>query len=155
MRFLIRIFNFVEDTHARKNQNKFGFSLTYSYLCSEIARLTMNTIEINPSGIKVDISVFLFKEDDVFHAYCPELDLDGYDYTEEGARKSFEFVLKDYLDYTVENGTLEQDLLNHGWRKSKTGKVSEPTASSLLRKSQLKKVLRKREFSKYSVPVLL
>ena len=115
----------------------------------------MNTIEINPSGIKVDISVFLFKEDDVFHAYCPELDLDGYDYTEEGARKSFEFVLKDYLDYTVENGTLEQDLLNHGWRKSKTGKVSEPTASSLLRKSQLKKVLRKREFSKYSVPVLL
>ena len=27
-------------------------------------------------------------------------------------------VLKDYLDYTVENGTLEQDLLNHGWRKS-------------------------------------
>ena len=37
------------------------------------------------------------------------------DYTEEGAKKSFEFVLKDYLDYTVENGTLEQDLINHGW----------------------------------------
>ena len=37
------------------------------------------------------------------------------DYTEEGAKKSFEFVLKDYLDYTVENGTLEQDLMNHGW----------------------------------------
>lgn len=115
----------------------------------------MNTIEINNTGIKVDISVFLFKEDDVFHAYCPELDLVGYDYTEDGAKKSFEFVLKDYLDYTVENGTLEQDLLNHGWRKSKTGKVSEPTASSMLRRSQLKKVLGKREFRKYSVPVLL
>ena len=37
------------------------------------------------------------------------------DYTEEGAKKSFEFVLKDYLDYAVENGTLEQDLMNHGW----------------------------------------
>lgn len=115
----------------------------------------MKTIEINNTGIKVDVSVFLFKEDDVFHAYCPELDLVGYDYTEEGAKKSFEFVLKDYLDYTVENGTLEQDLLNHGWRKFKSGKVVEPTASSLLRRSQLKKVLGKREFSKYSIPVSL
>ena len=115
----------------------------------------MNTIEVNNTRIKIDVSVFLFKEDDVFHAYCPELDLVGYDYTEEGAKKSFEFVLKDYLDYVVENGTLEQDLLSHGWRKTKAGKVSEPTASSLLRRSQLKKVLGKREFSKYSIPVLL
>ena len=115
----------------------------------------MNTIEINNTGIKVDVSVFLFKEDDVFHAYCPELDLVGYDYTEDGAKTSFEWVLKDYLSYTVENGTLEQDLLNHGWRKSKTGKVSEPTPTSLLRRSQLRKVLGKREFRKYSIPVLL
>ena len=42
----------------------------------------MNTIEINNTGIKVDVSVFLFKEDDVFHAYCSELDLVGYDSTE-------------------------------------------------------------------------
>ena len=115
----------------------------------------MNTIVINNTGIKLNVSVFLFKEDDVFHAYCPELDLVGYDYTEDGAKKSFEFVLKDYLEYTVENGTLEEDLMNHGWRKSKTGKVTEPSASSLLRRSQLKKVLGKREFSKYSVPVQL
>ena len=79
----------------------------------------------------------------------------GYDYTEEGAKKSLEWVLKDYLEYTVENGTLEQDLLSHGWRKSKSGKVSEPTPTSLLRRSQLKEVLGKREFSKYSIPVLL
>ena len=115
----------------------------------------MKRIEINNTGIKVDVSVFLFKEDDVFHAYCPELDLVGYDYTEEGVKKSFEWVLKDYLDYTIENGTLEQDLLSHGWRKYKSGKVAEPTASLLLRRSQLKKVLGKREFSKYSIPVLL
>ena len=124
-------------------------------LPTKLGLLQMTTIEINNTGIKVDVSVFLFKEDDVYHAYCPELDLVGYDYTEEGAKKSFEFVLRDYLDYTVENGTLEQDLLNHGWRKSKSGKVSEPTPSSMLRRSQLKQVLGKREFSKYSIPVTL
>lgn len=115
----------------------------------------MKTIEIKNTGVKVDVSVFLFKEDDIFYAYCPELDLTGYDLTEGGAKKSFEWVLKDYFDYTIENGTLEEDLLNHGWRKSKSGKVSEPTAASMLRRGQLKKVLCKREFSKYSIPVLL
>ena len=37
-------------------------------------------LEVNNTGINVDVSVFLFKEDDVFHPYCPELDLVGYDY---------------------------------------------------------------------------
>lgn len=115
----------------------------------------MKTIEINNTGVKATLSVFMFKEDDIFHAYCPELDLVGYDRTEEGARKSFEWVLKDYLDYTTTNGTLEQDLLNHGWRKAKSGKVEEPTPSTLLRRSQLKKVLGKSEFNKYSIPVTL
>jgi hypothetical protein len=38
-----------------------------------------------------------------------ELDLVGYDYTEEGAKKSFEWVLKDYLEYTVENSQRTED----------------------------------------------
>ena len=100
---------------CEKNLFFFGTYQENPYLCTAKGRKAMNTIEINNTGIKVDVSVFLFKEDDVFHAYCPELDLIGYDSTEEGAKKSFEYVLKDYLDYTVENGTLEQDLLNHGW----------------------------------------
>ena len=79
----------------------------------------MKRIEINNTGIMAELSLFMFKEGDVFHAYCPELDLVGYDYTEEDAKKSFEYVLKDYLDYTIQNGTLEQDLINHGWKKSK------------------------------------
>lgn len=115
----------------------------------------MRTIEINNSGIKANLSVFLFKEGDVYYAYCPELDLVGYDHTAKDAKKSFEIVLKDYLDYAVENGTLDQDLLEHGWRKSKSGKVSEPTPSVLLKVSQLKNVLEKKEFKKYSIPVAL
>ena len=31
-----RNFGFAEDTHARKNSNIFGFSLTKSYLCIRI-----------------------------------------------------------------------------------------------------------------------
>ena len=57
----------------------------------------MKTIEINNTGVKANLSVFMFKEGDVFHAYCPELDLVGYDKTESGARKSFEWASNGYL----------------------------------------------------------
>lgn len=102
----------------------------------------------------LELSVFLFKDGEVFNAYCPELDLVGCDYTSEGARKSFDVALSDYLEYTLEKGTLEQDLLEHGWRKTKSGDVTKPSASTMLRRSrQFRSVLGMSEFSKYSVPI--
>jgi len=34
--FFFHIFGFAESTFVRKTSNKFGFSLTYSYLCRQI-----------------------------------------------------------------------------------------------------------------------
>ena len=36
---VIRTFDFVESTFARKSHNKFGFLLTYSYLCPKLTVL--------------------------------------------------------------------------------------------------------------------
>ena len=44
VRPILRNFGFAEDTHTRKNANKFAFSLTYSYLCRQIVMNTMNNI---------------------------------------------------------------------------------------------------------------
>ena len=89
----------------------------------------------------------------MYIAYCPELDLSGYDTNENGARKSFEVALNDYLDYTTQNGTLEEDLLSHGWRKYKDGRITVPSIPTLVRKPQFSDVLRRKEYRKYSVPV--
>jgi hypothetical protein len=35
-------FDFVEETLVRKNPNKFGFSLTYSYLCIQLLALRLS-----------------------------------------------------------------------------------------------------------------
>ena len=117
----------------------------------------MNTIQVKGHSVNAELSVYLYKDDsyangDMYIAYCPELDLTGYDATVEGAKSSFEVVLKDYLDYTIKNKTLEEDLLAHGWTK-KQGRISEPTYPSMLRKSQLGSVLRQKSFSKYSKPL--
>ena len=118
-------------------------------------RIKMGSIEISKSEVKMDISVFLYKDGDIFNAYCPELDLVGCDYTLDGARASFDVVLSDYIEHTVKHGTLEQDLLSHGRRKTREGKVAKPLTSTMMRSQQMKNVFSKREFSKYSVPVAL
>ena len=120
----------------------------------------MSTIKRLGNNISVEVSVFVYKDldypnGDMYIAYCPELDLAGYDTTNKKARESFMFVLKDYLDYTAKKGTLEDDLLKHGWRKFKNGKIAEPTYAEMLKKSQLKSVLSQKRLSKYSVPVLV
>lgn len=75
-----------------------------------------NAITINGKNIKVSVSVYLFKEGDTYIAYCPSLDLSGYDTTEESAKTDFEYMLKDWLKTQSENNLLEKDLKQHGWR---------------------------------------
>lgn len=59
-----------------------------------------NTIILNGNTVSVSVSVAIFKEGDTFIAYCPSLDLSGYDTTEDKARADFEYVLKEWLiDY--------------------------------------------------------
>lgn len=118
----------------------------------------MGTIRKIGNNISVKVSVFVYKDrsypqGDMYIAYCPELDLTGYDTTNRKARKSFEYVLNDYLEYAIENGTLESDLLEHGWRKLKDGSIKEPTINEMLKRSQLKKVLEQSSYNKYPVPV--
>ena len=120
----------------------------------------MSTIKRSGNNIRVEVSVFVYKDldypnGDMYIAYCPELDLAGYDITNKKARESFMFVLKDYLDHTTKKGTLESDLLKHGWKKLKNGKITEPSYTEMLKRSQLKSVLSQKRLSKYSVPVLV
>lgn len=56
------------------------------------------------------MSVYVFKENDVFVAYCPSLDLSGYNQTEEAARADFEYVLHEYVKYQMQHDTLDKDL---------------------------------------------
>ena len=118
----------------------------------------MGTIKKSGNNISVEISVFVYKDltypnGDMYIAYCPELDLVGYDTTDSKAKKAFEVVLKSYLDYTTKEGTLEQDLIEHGWKKYKNGKLVEPSLDSMFKKTQLKAVLNQNSYIKYSVPI--
>jgi uncharacterized protein YdiU (UPF0061 family) len=70
--------------------------------------------------------------------YCPPLDLVGYGNDEEGARTSFEIVLNEYLQYTVNKGSLASDLKKLGWniKKRVDKKLTPPTMAHLLQNNE-------------------
>ncbi len=117
----------------------------------------MNTIKKSGNDISVEVSVFVYKDSSypngrMYIAYCPALDLAGYDTTERGAKKSFEIVMNDYLEDTIAKGSLEEDLFEHGWTK-KDGKITEPSYPTMFLSGKLTDILTKTEFKKYTVPV--
>lgn len=123
-----------------------GFSLT---LHREL--LFICIMEKKPL-ISANLSAYVFPEGNVMIAYCPELDISASGKDEEDARQSLSDVLDIYFEDTISRGTLEADLLAHGWRK-KGASVSVPTTASLLRRPALRSIMGKREFRKIAMSV--
>lgn len=96
---------------------------------------SVNSIVLKGNEVRVSVSVFLFKEGGAYIAYCPSLDLSGYDLTEDTARADFEYMLQSWLREQVENGTLRRDLALHGW-KMESDVATEPSFGDILRSNQ-------------------
>lgn len=85
-----------------------------------------STIEVKKSEIKVRILLFHFVDDQgIYFIYSPHLDITGYGYSLAEAKKSFEIVFDDFLDYTMKKATLGSLLQKLGWKQVK-GTVKKP-----------------------------
>jgi len=62
------------------------------------------------------LPVAVFKEGRKYIAYTPLLDLAAQGSSLKDVQKNFDEVLDIYMEETVKNGTLKQDLLKHGWK---------------------------------------
>ena len=71
---------------------------------------------------KIKIEVALFKENDMYVAYCPALQLSSYGENEKDAKYAFDEALSIFLEETTEKGTLEKELLQLGWSLRKMPK---------------------------------
>ena len=91
----------------------------------------LNYIRFCDGHVEISVSLFVFKEKDNYIAYCPSLDLSGYDVSEEKALSDFDSMLAEYLSWQLSNGTLRTDLTAHGWKIGKA-KGNEPALSDML-----------------------
>ncbi len=96
----------------------------------------------NKSGnIIVMLLLFHFKDENKIHfIYSPHLDLTGYGNNIKEAKKSFEIVFEDFIDYTLKKRTLGKVLSNLGWKlkgsTKKPGKVIAPSITSVIKDNE-------------------
>lgn len=116
----------------------------------------MNTILVSGSNVEVNVSVYLYLDTsypspNMWIAYCPSLNVVGYGYGQEAAKKDFEFVLNQYLAEQLKNHTLEEDLHHFGWHKSHNS-FDEPKATTLASRDKVfSDVLNAPSYSKINV----
>lgn len=112
------------------------------------------------SNVTGQISVYTYidknhPKDNVWIACCPELDLTGCGYSEDEAKNSLKIALDDYIEYALTEGTLEADLLAHGWNKDKVGKLQEPPLASQIETELLQSVLSIPSYNKNPMPIFV
>ena len=83
----------------------------------------------------MSVSVCRFKDGEAYVAYCPSLDISGYDTTEESAMEDFRYMLHEWLKEQLGNGTLRKDLVGHGWKVVRNV-ATEPSFADLIRRNR-------------------
>lgn len=71
------------------------------------------------------IKFAVYKQNDVYIVYSPDLGLSGYEKSLTGAYNSFKIVLDEYFKFGISNGTLIKDLYMQGWTYN-NGKLQPP-----------------------------
>ena len=87
-----------------------------------------NFIKKDSESVQVALEINLIEDGDYIVAYCPSLELSSFGKSDTEAKESFDEALKIFMEYCIENGTLEKNLLNLGWslRKLPTVKYEPP-----------------------------
>ena len=91
--------------------------------------------------VKVRLLLLHFRDENMIHfIYSPHLDLTGYGNSEEEAKKSFEIVLEDFIDYTLKKKTLGKVLSGLGWEikgsAKKPRKMIVPSIKTVIEKNK-------------------
>ena len=95
---------------------------------------------------KAMVVLFSFQDADNYIVYSPQLDISGYGKTQKEALSSFDYCLAGFLDYSVKNETLFDELTCLGWKLKKgtnnnLKQIKAPSWSDIIKKNQSFKVL--------------
>lgn len=89
------------------------------------------------ASVKIKLLLINFEDENKVHfIYSPHLDLTGYGNNFVEARKSFEIVFEDFVDYTLKKKTLGKVLTGLGWelkgQAKRPKKVIAPSITSVI-----------------------
>src|SRR5437667_8757499 len=108
-----------------------SFGIIYSPNKKVLLMAKVNFIKTddNENVFELQLNVLVFQEGDFFVSYCPSLDLSSYGDSINDAKDGFDDAMKNFIEDSVKNKTLHQDLINHGWTLHKHNQhKAEPPA---------------------------
>jgi predicted RNase H-like HicB family nuclease len=106
------------------------------------------------STVNTNLELYLFKEGQMYIAYCPAIDISAYGKSENEARASFDEALSAHLTYCIDKNTLADDLKAHGWQMAKGKEMKTPTVEQqLICNEQLRSIVFSKEYKKISSSV--
>lgn len=76
--------------------------------------------------VSIEYDVIVFKEDETYIAYCPELDISSCGSNVEHAKEMLKTAVKLFLDEVEKMGTLEDILEEAKYKKEPNGKWLPP-----------------------------
>ena len=100
-----------------------------------------NTNNGQQSEYRFSLEFFVFQENGLQIAYCPSLDISTSGTTFNEAVGNFYEMFQLYIECCVENNTLHDDLLAHGWKVQKK-QMLPPTFAVLMRKPEMQKLMK-------------
>ena len=89
---------------------------------------------------RFSLEFFVFQENGLQIAYCPSLDISTSGATFNEAISNFYEMFQLYIECCVENNTLHDDLIAHGWKLQKK-QMRPPTFAVLMKKPEMKKLM--------------
>lgn len=111
-----------------------------------------------PSGdrIATQLFVLLFMDDNSYIAYCPAINVYGYGATEQEAKDSFEVCLDEFFTYTLNKGTLFDELSLLGWKCKNKKNPKPPTLAHLISKNEeVADIWNHKNFTKFDRSIII
>ena len=105
----------------------------FKYIFKYMALIFHGEIRHRQVDINVNLTVLLFKEDEIYIAYSPALDMSAFGETEEKAKEEFGNSMRSYITYCMNKKTLFKDLEAHGWTVKSRNRIKAPTEEQLIK----------------------
>ena len=83
----------------------------------------------NNKFIEIQLGVLVFQEEESYLAFCPALNLSTYGESIGDVKVAFDDLIASYIEDGTKMGTLETDLLAHGWTLHLNAGQAEPPKS--------------------------
>jgi hypothetical protein len=88
---------------------------------------------VQDGKVMVDLTVCIWEENGITYVYSPALDMTGYGNSKKEAKKSFEIMFREFVDYTDKKRTLFDELEHLGWTVNRKKKrMHAPDIKDLL-----------------------